>query len=101
MGVQLGLSDIGAKRDDVRGEWRRLYKDGLYDLFCSPNVIREIKSRGMRLVGHVARMGERRGAYRNLVAISGGKGPLGKPKYRWKDNIKTDPQDRMGRYGLH
>jgi len=46
-------------------------------------------------------MGERRGEYRVLVGISGGKRPLGRPKHRWEDNIKTDPQDRMARYGLH
>jgi hypothetical protein len=48
-------------------EWRRLHDEKLYDLYSSPNIIRAIKSREMRWAGHVARMGDRRGAYRVLV----------------------------------
>jgi hypothetical protein len=54
------------KRDEVTGEWRKLHHEELYDLYCSPNFVHVIKSR-MRWVGHVARMGERRGVYRVLV----------------------------------
>jgi hypothetical protein len=43
------------KRDGVKGEWRRLHKEQLYDLYFSPNIIRLIKSRRMRRAGHVAR----------------------------------------------
>jgi hypothetical protein len=85
MGVKLGLSlreehrlrvfenrvlrrIIGPKRDGVTGEWRRLHNEELNDLYSSPNIIWEIKSRRMRWAGHVARMGEGRGAYRILVA---------------------------------
>ena len=51
---------FGLKRDEVTGEWRKLHNEELNDLYCSPNIIRVIKSRRMRWVGHVARMGERR-----------------------------------------
>ena len=48
---------FGPRRDEVRGEWRRLHNDELNDLYCSPNIVRVIKSRRMRWAGHVARMG--------------------------------------------
>ena len=48
----------GPKRDEVRGEWRRPYSEELNDMYPSPNVVRVIKSRRMRLAGHAARMGE-------------------------------------------
>jgi len=48
-------------RDEVTGEWRRLHKEELNDLYSSPNVVRVIKSRRIRWAGHVARMGEERG----------------------------------------
>jgi len=48
-------------RDEVTGEWRKLHNEELNDLYCSPNIVWVIKSR-MRWVGHVARMGERKGA---------------------------------------
>ena len=47
-----------------------------------------IKSRRMRRVGQVVRMGERRGIYRVLVGKPEGKRPLGRPRCRWEDNIK-------------
>jgi hypothetical protein len=57
---------FGPKRDKVTREWRRLRNKELYDLY-SPNIICVIKSRRMRWAGHVAHMGDRRGAYRVLV----------------------------------
>ena len=57
---------FGPKRDELTGECRKLYNEEINDLFCSPNIVRVIKSRRMRWAGYVARMGERRGVYRVL-----------------------------------
>jgi hypothetical protein len=78
------------KRNDVTGEWRTFLNEELRDLYSSPSIIRIIKSRRMRWEGHVARMGEKRNAYRLLVVKPEGKRPLGRPKHRWVDNIRTD-----------
>ena len=48
---------FGAERDEVTGEWRKLHNEELNELYCSPNIVRVIKTR-MRWTGHVARMGE-------------------------------------------
>jgi len=61
------------KRDEVRGEWRKLHNEELNDLYCTPNTVRVIKSRKMNLVGHVARMGEKRSVYGVLVRKPNGK----------------------------
>ena len=61
---------FGPKRDGVTGEWRKLHNEELNDLYCSPNIVRVIKSIRMRWARHVARMGERRGVYRVLVGKS-------------------------------
>jgi hypothetical protein len=81
---------FGPKRDEVTGEWRRLHNKELYALYSSPNIIRVMKSRKQRWAGHVARMGERKGAYRALVGKPEGRRPLGRPRRRWEDNIKMD-----------
>jgi hypothetical protein len=81
---------FGPKRDEVTGEWRRLHNKELYALYSSPNSIRVMKSRRLRWAGHVARIGERRGAYRDLVGKPEGRRPLGIPRRRWEDNIKKD-----------
>jgi len=61
---------FGPRRDEVTGEWRRLHNEELNDLYSSPNIVRVIKSRRMRWAGHVARMGEEKGAYSALVGKS-------------------------------
>jgi hypothetical protein len=61
--------------------------------------VRVVKSRRMRLAGHVARMGDDRGAHRVLVRKPEGKRPLGRPRLRWEDNIKMDLQDVSGVVG--
>jgi hypothetical protein len=58
-----------------------------------PHIVWVIKLRRMRLVGHVASMGERRGVYRVLVGKPAGKRPLGRPRHRWEGNIKMDLQE--------
>jgi hypothetical protein len=80
------------KRDEVKGELRRLHNEELHDLHSSSNIIWVIKSRRMRWVGHVACMGERRGVYRVLVGKPEAKRSLGKPRHLWVDIIKTDLQ---------
>jgi hypothetical protein len=71
-------------------EWRRLHNKELYAPYSSPNFIRVIKSRRMRLAGNVARTGDSRGAYRVLVLKPEGRRPLGRFRHRWEDNIKMD-----------
>jgi hypothetical protein len=73
---------FGPKRDRVTGEWRKLHNDKLNDLYSSPNILRVIKSKRMRWVGHVARMRERRGVYGVLLGKPEGKRPLGRPRSR-------------------
>jgi hypothetical protein len=58
---------FGPKRDEVTGEWRKLHRGELHNLYSSPDIIRQIKSRGMRWAGHVARMGVGRKVYRVSV----------------------------------
>ena len=89
---------FGAKRDEIRREWRKLHNEELHGLY-SPNIVWVIKSRRMRWVGHVAHMGERRGIYRVLMGKPEGKRPLGRLGGRWEDNIKMDLQE-MGCGGM-
>ena len=91
--LQINVGGLIKKRDEVTGEWRKLHNEELNDLYCSPNIVRVIKSRRMRWVGHVACMGERRGVYRVLVGKSEGNRPLVRPRRRWEDNIKMDLQE--------
>jgi hypothetical protein len=65
------------------GGWRKLHNEELHNLYSSPNKIAMIKSRRMRLAWDVARIGEKRKAYRILVRKPKGKRPLGKPRRRW------------------
>jgi hypothetical protein len=79
---------FGPKRDEVTGDQRKLLKEELHNLYSSPSIIRMIKSRKMRRVRHVARMGEKRNAYSILMGKGEGKRSLGKPRRRWVDNIE-------------
>jgi hypothetical protein len=81
---------FGPKKDEVTGGWRKLGNEELHDLYLSPNIIKIIKSRCMRWAGHVARIEEKRNAYRLLVRKPEGKRPLVRPRCRWVDNIKMD-----------
>jgi hypothetical protein len=73
---------FGPKRDEATGEWRRLHNEELTDLYSSPNIIRVTKSRRMRRAGNVARVGEKRCAYRILVERPEGRRTLGRPRRR-------------------
>jgi hypothetical protein len=81
---------LGPNRDEVTGEWRKLHNGELHNMYSSPDIIRQIKSRSMRWVGHVAGMGDGRNVYRGLVGKPEGKSPLGQQRRRWKDGIKMD-----------
>ena len=81
------------KRDGVTGQCRKLHNEELNDLYCSPKIVRVIKSRRLRWVGHVAHMEEGRGVHKVLVGNPEGKSPLGRPRRRWKDNIKMGFQE--------
>jgi hypothetical protein len=83
---------FGPKRDEVTGEWRKLYIEERNDLYCSRNIVRVIKLRRIRWTGHTACMGKGRGVYRVLVGKPEEKRPPGKPRRRWDDNIKINLQ---------
>jgi hypothetical protein len=71
----------------------KLHSGDLHNLYSSPDIIRQIKSRRMRWTGHVARMGEGRNVYRVLVVKPEGKSPFERPRRRWEDGIKMDLRD--------
>jgi hypothetical protein len=66
---------FGPKWDEVIESWRKLHNE-FHNLYCSTSIIRMIKSRWMSWAGHVARMGEKRNAYRILLGKPEGKIPL-------------------------
>jgi hypothetical protein len=80
---------LGLKREED-GLWRKLHNHELHSLYSSPNIVRVIKSRRVRWVGHVACMGEGRGVHRILVGKPECKRPMGRPRHRWEDNIKLE-----------
>jgi hypothetical protein len=77
------------KRDE-NGEWRRLNNEELHSLYRSPNIVRVIKSRKLRWAVHVAKMEDGRSAFKILTGKPTGKRPFGRPRRRWKDNIRMD-----------
>jgi hypothetical protein len=76
---------FGLTWDEMTGEWRKPHNEELRDLYSLPSIIRIIKSRKMRWAWHVARMGEKRNAYRLLVGKPEGKRLQGRPRHRWVD----------------
>jgi hypothetical protein len=81
---------FGPKRNEMTGGWRKLHNEELHNLYPSPSIIRMLKSRGIRLAGHVERMRTKRNAYRILVGKPEGKRQLGRSRRRWVNNIKMD-----------
>ena len=69
---------------ELRGDWRKLHNEELHDLYSSPNIIRVIKSRKMRWVRHVARMGQKINAYRLSAGKPERKSLFGRPKRKWE-----------------
>jgi hypothetical protein len=88
------LRIFGSKRDEMTWKWVKLHNEELNDLYSSPNIVRVIKSRGMRWAGHVARMGEGRGVYRVLVGKPEGKRLLRRLRRKWEDNINLLKTER-------
>jgi hypothetical protein len=84
---------FGPEREED-GSWRKLHNDELHSLYSSPSIVKVIKSKEMRWVGHVAHMREGRGVYRVLIGMPKSKRPLGRPRHRWEDNIKMDLKER-------
>ena len=62
-------------------------------MYRSPNIVRAIKSRRLRWVGHVARMVEGRNTFKILTGKPTGKRTLGRPRRRWEDNIRMDLEE--------
>jgi hypothetical protein len=85
----------------VEGGLRNLHNEELHNLYSSPSRVRMIKSKRVRWAGYISRMEEKRNAYRIFVGQPEGKGPLGRPKRKWVDNIKMDLRAiGWGWYGL-
>jgi hypothetical protein len=84
---------FGPKEDEVTGEWRKLHSEELHNLYSSPDIIRQVKSRRMRWAGYVARMGEERKVYKFLVGQPEEKSPLGRPRRRWENGIRMDVRE--------
>jgi hypothetical protein len=90
---------FGSKRDEVTGEWRKLHNEELHNLYSSPYIIMQIKSREMRWAGHVTRMGEETKMCKVFMGEPKGKRPLGRRKRRWDDGIRMDLRE-MGWGGM-
>jgi hypothetical protein len=72
-GNRMLRSIFGWKRNILTGGWRKLHNEDLHNLYSSPSIIRMINSKRMRRAGHVARMGEKRNAYKILMEKPDGK----------------------------
>jgi len=73
---------FGSKKDEVTGEWRKLYNEELNDMCSSPNIVRVIESRRIRWAGLVTRVGDGRSVNRVWVGKPEEKRPLGRPSRR-------------------
>jgi hypothetical protein len=78
---------FGSRRDEITGEWTKLYNEKLHNFYTSTNIIRQIKSRRMRWVGHMACMGAYRKVYKVFLGNPEGKRTLGRPRHIWEHGI--------------
>ncbi|CAG9127431.1 unnamed protein product [Plutella xylostella] len=76
------------RRED--GSWRVRKNQEIEDLISEPNIIGQIKSQRLRWLGHLQRMGEDRAAKRAYLGVPSGRRPVGRPKYRWSDEVGKD-----------
>jgi hypothetical protein len=81
---------FGPSGSEVTGGWRKLHNEKLRNLYSSPSIIRMMKSRRMRLAENVARLREKRNAYRISVGKPEGKRPIARHEHRWVRNVKMD-----------
>jgi hypothetical protein len=72
----------------VTARWRKVHTEELHNLYFSSNIVRTIKPRRMRWMGHVAHKVEMRNVYKIWVGKPEGR-RLGRPRNRWEHNIKT------------
>jgi hypothetical protein len=79
---------FGPKRDEVTGEWRKLYNEELHNLYSYPDIIRQVKANEVGRACGTHGRGEK--AYKVLVGKPEGKRPLGRPRRRWEDGIRMD-----------
>jgi hypothetical protein len=97
--VSLGESQEFRRNISLPSSGLKIITSKKNTLYSAQSIIRIIKSRMMRWAGHVARVGEKRNAYRILVGKQERKRPLGRPRRRWVDNIKMDLRE-IGRDGV-
>ena len=77
-------------QEDVNGECRNLHNEELHNLYHSPIIVRVIKSRRLRWVGHVHRIEEGRSSFKILTDKPTGMRPFGNSRRRWEDNIRME-----------
>jgi hypothetical protein len=80
---------FGPMRDEVTGSWRKFHSEELHNFYFSRSIIKVIRSKRMRCVGHVPHMGEMRNSYKILVGKPERKRLLCRTRCEWEDNISV------------
>ena len=91
---------FGPRRDVVTGEWSKLRKEGLKDLYSSHNIVRVTKSKKMRFMGCIARIGEMKVVYRVSVRIPEESNHLGDPGVDCRIILNGSEASMIWVYGL-